>query len=86
MQAARAAPQVREAIGKLMALCDDARPGPYSIPRSAQRDGTSPDPQAPENRRYVEGQQLYLWECEPWGSASIIINNETLASPAIVAW
>jgi quinol monooxygenase YgiN len=31
MQAARSAPQVREAIGKLMALCDDARPGPYRV-------------------------------------------------------
>ena len=55
-----------------------------SIPRSAQRGGGSPDPQAPENRRYVEGQELYLRECDPKRYATIVINNEALASPYIV--
>jgi uridine kinase len=52
-----------------------------SIQRCAQRDGSSPDPQAPENRRYVEGQQLYLRECDPRRYATIVINNETLEAP-----
>jgi uridine kinase len=56
-----------------------------SMARCAQRDGTSPDPQAPDNRRYVEGQQLYLRECGPWQYATVVINNETLESPGIVA-
>jgi uridine kinase len=56
-----------------------------SMARCAQRDGTSPDPQAPGNRRYVEGQQLYLRECQPWQHAMVVINNETLESPRIVA-
>jgi uridine kinase len=56
-----------------------------SMARCALRDGTSPDPQAPANRRYVEGQQLYLRECEPWRHATVVINNETLESPRIVA-
>jgi uridine kinase len=56
-----------------------------SMARCAQRDGTSPDPHAPANRRYVEGQQLYLRECQPWQSATIVINNEALESPRIVA-
>ncbi len=55
-----------------------------SIPRGAQRDGSSPDPQAPENRRYVEGQRLYLRECEPKHYATITINNEDLAAPYVV--
>ncbi|HEU5099847.1 MAG TPA: hypothetical protein VFU22_12540 [Roseiflexaceae bacterium] len=55
-----------------------------SIPRGAQRDGTSPDPQAPGNRRYVEGQQLYLRTCEPSRFATVVINNEALESPHIV--
>ncbi len=55
-----------------------------SIPRVAQRGGGSPDPQAPENRRYVEGQELYLRECDPKRYATIVVNNEALASPHIV--
>jgi uridine kinase len=56
-----------------------------SIARCAQRDGSSPDPQAPDNRRYVEGQQLYLQTCEPWQYATVVINNEALESPVLVA-
>lgn len=56
-----------------------------SMARCAARDGTSPDPHAPNNRRYVDGQQLYLRTCEPWRSATVVINNETLEAPSIVA-
>ncbi|MGV3527207.1 MAG: uridine kinase [Candidatus Sericytochromatia bacterium] len=56
-----------------------------SIPRCAQRDAGSPDPLAPENRRYVEGQKLYLAECRPWTSASVVINNADLAHPYLVS-
>jgi hypothetical protein len=31
MQAALANPQVRAAIGKLMAVCDEAKPGPFRL-------------------------------------------------------
>jgi uridine kinase len=55
-----------------------------SIPRLAQREEGSPDPQAPENRRYVEGQKIYLRECEPKKYATITINNENLDSPHFV--
>jgi uridine kinase len=56
-----------------------------SIARGAQRDGTAPDPHAPENRRYVVGQQIYLDSCDPQRSASIVINNESFEAPFIVA-
>jgi len=56
-----------------------------SIPRGAQRGEGSPDPQAPENHRYIEGQRLYLHTCESRLHATIIIDNEHLASPKIVA-
>src|SRR5437867_3590082 len=59
-------------------------PFDVSIPRTARRDGSSPDINAPENRRYVEGQQLYLRICEPKRGATIVINNENLASPEVV--
>jgi uridine kinase len=55
-----------------------------SIPRLAQREEGSPDPQAPENRRYVEGQKIYLRECEPKKYATITIDNDNFDSPYIV--
>jgi uridine kinase len=55
-----------------------------SMARCAQRDGTSPDPHAPANRRYVEGQQLYLRECNPRHHATLVVDNETLEAPRIV--
>jgi uridine kinase len=57
-----------------------------SVPRSARRPGGgSPDPDAPSNRRYVEGQLSYLRECEPMVHASIVIDNEDLLAPFVVA-
>lgn len=45
----------------------------------------SPDPAAPENRRYVQGQELYLSTCEPVSFASVTVNNDDLAAPYFVA-
>ena len=56
-------------------------PFEVTIARCAGRDGGSPDVHAPENHRYVEGQRLYLRECEPARLATIVIRNEDLASP-----
>jgi len=55
-----------------------------SIPRGAERDEGHPDPAAPENRRYVEGQRLYLAQCDPAGAASTTIDNEILEFPKII--
>lgn len=59
-------------------------PFEVTIPRAAHRDDSSPDVTAIENRRYVEGQKLYLQKCEPRRVATIVINNENLASPEIL--
>jgi uridine kinase len=56
----------------------------FSIPRCAARDGSSPDPQAAANHRYVAGQQLYLQRCQPREHATLVVNNEALAAPFIV--
>jgi uridine kinase len=61
-------------------------PFTVTIPRAASRDGSSPDVNAPENRRYVEGQELYLRACEPKHAATVVINNEDLASPVLSRW
>jgi uridine kinase len=54
-----------------------------SIPRGAQRGEGSADVDAPENRRYVEGQKIYLRDCEPRKFATVTVNNEDLAAPYI---
>ncbi|MBC5824690.1 MAG: uridine kinase [Candidatus Eremiobacteraeota bacterium] len=57
-----------------------------SIPRGAQRGWSFglPDPAAPENRRYIEGQRIYMRECAPAQHATIVIDNNDLAQPVIV--
>ena len=56
-----------------------------SVPRGNQRFGGSPNPNCESNRRYVEGQKIYLSKCKPEEQASIVINNEEFDSPYIVA-
>ena len=58
-------------------------PFEVTIPRAAARDGSSSDVSAPENRRYVEGQQLYLQICDPKRAATIV-DYENLSSPMVV--
>ncbi|TMJ04979.1 MAG: uridine kinase [Alphaproteobacteria bacterium] len=55
-----------------------------SVARCAERDRTSPDVEAAENRRYVEAQRRYLRECAPSRHATITIDNNDLAAPRIV--
>jgi uridine kinase len=55
-----------------------------SVQRCAWRDGSPPDPAAPENRRYVEGQRLYLAECEPRRHTIVVVNNDDLERPFVV--
>jgi uridine kinase len=62
-------------------------PFEVSVPRLIQRDPRlgPPDADAPENRRYVEGQRRYLRECEPRLRANLVIDNTALAEPRIVS-
>lgn len=55
-----------------------------SIPRGAQRGEMSADPAAPDNQRYVRGQELYL-RTEPMRFATLVINNDDLNAPYDVA-
>lgn len=56
-----------------------------SIPRAARRGEGSPDPSSPVNRRYVDGQSLYLSRCNPRALATVVVNNETLDASFIAA-
>jgi uridine kinase len=55
-----------------------------SVGRCARRDGTSPDVTAIGNRRYVEGQRLYLLAREPAKRATMTIDNNDLSTPVFV--
>ena len=52
--------------------------------RMAQRDGRTPDVQAAENLRYLEGQKLYMERCEPKRVATVVIDNQNLGAPALM--
>ncbi|WP_246812277.1 uridine kinase [Microvirga sp.] len=62
-----------------------AVPFAVSYARIAQRDGSNPDPSAPEDRRYYEGQTLYLQTCQPQKRATAIIDNSRLEAPRLVS-
>jgi hypothetical protein len=60
-------------------------PFKVTVARMSNRDGaTPPDVDALENRRYVEGQKLYLQTCDPRNAAMLVFNNENLASPELI--
>ncbi|MFM7442363.1 MAG: hypothetical protein ACKO2N_00410, partial [Tabrizicola sp.] len=44
-----------------------------SFRRMAGRDGCDPDPEADSNRRYYEGQRIYLATCQPKTRASRVV-------------
>jgi len=58
-----------------------------AIARCAQRDGpdADPDPTSDHNRRYVEGQRIYLARANPAARATIVIDNNDLTTPRITA-
>lgn len=60
-------------------------PFTISVPRMGRRDGTAPDPDAPENRRYVDAQRRYLATCRPAERADVVIDNADLDRPRISA-
>jgi uridine kinase len=48
-------------------------PFDVSVRRMADRDGTSPNPDDPSVRRYVEGQRIYLARCKPARRATHVV-------------
>ena len=56
-----------------------------TLQRCVARDGSgSPDPADASNRRYVEGQELYLREAAPQQHATHVIDNNDLAHPVLL--
>lgn len=63
-------------------------PFEVTVPRGAARGAGfgDPDPRAPSNRRYVEGNEIYLREVDPKGHATVVVDNTDLERPWIVDW
>ena len=57
-----------------------------SIPRCALRGEGNPDPDAEQNWRYIEGQKIYIRNCQPRKWASIVVDNNDLDDPYIVSY
>ena len=57
---------------------------PTTFARMYVRDGLDRDPFAASNRRYVEGQRLYLAACRPAQKASVVIDNDDLHNPRML--
>jgi uridine kinase len=53
--------------------------------RMSTRDGFDRDPFAASNRRYVDGQRLYLAACRPAEKAGVVIDNDDPLDPRILA-
>jgi uridine kinase len=55
-----------------------------ALARCVRRDGTSPDPSAVLNQRYMNGQRHYFRDVRPWEHATVIVDNTDLAAPFMV--
>jgi hypothetical protein len=53
--------------------------------RMAVRDGSPADPHDPANRRYLDGQRMYLASCSPEDQASLVVDHDDPAAPRIVS-
>jgi uridine kinase len=59
-------------------------PFPITFGRLARRDGMNPDPAATENRRYVDGENIYLRTCQPRTQATYLIDNSEFDAPKLM--
>lgn len=58
-------------------------PFDVSFARMSIRDRRPADPASKSNRRYFEGQQLYLRRCEPHRRATLVVDNSDFDRPRI---
>ena len=60
-------------------------PDDVRLSRLVARDGVSPDPDDPDQRRYLDAQRLYRGAADPLGSADVIVDHTDLDAPVLVA-
>lgn len=58
-------------------------PFAVSVPRMAERDGTSPDLDDPDQLRYQDAQRIYLESIDPRSQADVVVDNSDLMRPRV---
>lgn len=59
-------------------------PFEVAIPRGAKLGYRDANLNSPKNRRYIEGQRLYVAECHPRDRATVVIDNADLTNPVLL--
>ena len=59
-------------------------PDDLRVARMAARDGVPDDPGHPDQRRYLDAQDLYRAQCRPRERADVVVDNTDPATPRIV--
>ncbi|MGN9908540.1 uridine kinase [Phytohabitans sp. LJ34] len=59
-------------------------PFAVTVRRMALRDGTNPDPDHADVRRYVEAQRIYFAACTPQRRATVLLDNTDFHQPRIL--
>ena len=59
-------------------------PPEVSVARMAARDGSPDDPGHPDQRRYLDAQELYAAACRPREMADVVVDNADHAVPRLV--
>lgn len=59
-------------------------PFEVTFARMAVRDGCPPDPEHPDNQRYVAGQGLYFAEADPESRADVVLDNADPDHPRLL--
>jgi uridine kinase len=58
-------------------------PDEVRVARMARRDGVSPDPDHPDQRRYREAQAIYRARCAPQDTADVVVDNTDVDHPRV---
>lgn len=58
-------------------------PDGVRVARMAARDGVSPDRGHPDQRRYLEAQEIYVARCDPRETADVVVDNTDPDRPVV---
>lgn len=75
-------PELRD-LWDLVAYLDC--PHDVRVARMADRDGTPPDPEHPDHRRYYDAQVIYGDLCDPRASADLVVDNTDPDAPFVIS-
>lgn len=60
-------------------------PPEVTVARMSSRDGTPPEPDHPDQARYLRAQEIYRSTCDPLGLADVVVDNADWREPTLRA-